>query len=87
MDNASANTLAISYVKKKLANWSGKSIVLNGLYMHVRCSAHIINLIVQDRLSQVNQSIASIRNVAKYVRSSPARLQKFKACVDRRNLM
>ncbi|KAK9222107.1 hypothetical protein WN944_010539 [Citrus x changshan-huyou] len=49
VDNASANTLAISYVKKKLVNWSGNSMVLN----------------------------------VKYVRSSPARLQKFKTCVDR----
>lgn len=57
-------------------------MVLNGLYMHVRCSGHIINLIVQDGLSQVNQSIASIRNAVKYVRSSPARLQKFKTCVQ-----
>ncbi|KAH9743961.1 BED-type domain-containing protein [Citrus sinensis] len=82
VDNVSANTLAISYVKKKLANWSGNSMVLNSLYMHVRCSAHIINLIVQDGLSQVNQSITSIRNAVKYVRSSMARLQKFKTCVD-----
>ncbi|KAH9792650.1 BED-type domain-containing protein [Citrus sinensis] len=86
VDNASANTLAIAYVKKKLANWSGNSMVLNGLYMHVRCSAHIINLIVQDGLSQVSHSIASIRNAVKYVRSSPARLQKFKTCVDREKI-
>ena len=74
VDNASANTLAIANVKKKLANWSGNSMVLNGLYMHVRCSAPIINLIVQDGLSQVSQSIASIQNEVKYVRSSLARL-------------
>ncbi|KAH9707600.1 BED-type domain-containing protein [Citrus sinensis] len=85
VDNASANTLAIAYVKK-LANWSGNSMVLNGLYMHVRCSAHIINLIVQDGLSQVSQSIASIRNAVKYARSSPVRLQKFKTCVDREKI-
>ncbi|KAH9659184.1 BED-type domain-containing protein [Citrus sinensis] len=52
VDNASANKVAITYVKKKLANWSVNSMVLNGLYMHVRCSAHIINLIVQDGLAE-----------------------------------
>ena len=41
---------------------------------------------MQDGLSQVNQSIASIRNAVKYVRSSPARLQKFKTCVDREKI-
>ena len=86
VDNASANTLAISYMKKKLANWSGNSMVLNDLYTHVRFSAHIINLIVKDGLSQVNQSIASIWNAVKYVRSSLARLQKFKTCVDRKKI-
>lgn len=86
MDNASANKIAIIYVKKKLANWSVNSMVLNGLYMHVRCSAHIINLIVQDELAEVNHSIASIRNAVKSVRSSSARLQKFKTCVDREKI-
>ncbi|KAH9672415.1 BED-type domain-containing protein [Citrus sinensis] len=86
VDNASANKVAITYVKKKLANWSVNSMVLNGLYMHVRCSAHIINLIVQDGLAEVNHSIASIHNAVKYVRSSPARLQKFKTCVDREKI-
>ncbi|KAK9222047.1 hypothetical protein WN944_010478 [Citrus x changshan-huyou] len=33
VDNASANTLAISYVKKKLANWCGISMVLNVKYV------------------------------------------------------
>ncbi|KAH9767512.1 BED-type domain-containing protein [Citrus sinensis] len=86
VDNASANKVAIIYVKKKLANWSVNSMVLNGLYMHVRCSAYIINLIVQDGLAEVNHSIASIRNAVKSVRSSPARLQKFKTCVDREKI-
>ncbi|KAH9671555.1 BED-type domain-containing protein [Citrus sinensis] len=65
VDNASANKVAITYVKKKLANWSVNSMILNGLYMHVRCSAHIINLIVQDGLAEVNHLVASIRNAVK----------------------
>ena len=54
--------------------------------MHVRCSTHIINLIVQDGLVEVNHSIDSIRNAVKDVRSSPARLQEFKTCVDREKI-
>ncbi|XP_024039212.1 zinc finger BED domain-containing protein RICESLEEPER 2-like [Citrus clementina] len=61
-------------------------MVLNGLYMHVRCWARIINLIVQDGLAEVNHSIASIRNAVKSIRSSPARLQKFKTCIDREKI-
>ena len=85
MDNASANEKAIDYLKK-LGNWSRESLVLNGLYLHVRCSAHIINLIVKDGLDVVKTSIDSIRNAVRYVRSSPSRLQKFKACIDTKKI-
>ncbi|KAI4328709.1 hypothetical protein L6164_021043 [Bauhinia variegata] len=49
-----------------------------GEYMHMRCAAHILNLIVNDGLKDLNPSIVSIRNAIWYVRSSPQRLQKFK---------
>ncbi|ESR49865.1 hypothetical protein CICLE_v10033650mg [Citrus x clementina] len=82
IDNVSANEKTVNYLKKKLGNWSWDSLVLNGLYLHVRCSAHKINLIVNDSLDVVKISIDNIRNTVKYVRSSLLRLQKFKACVN-----
>ncbi|CAH1442713.1 unnamed protein product [Lactuca virosa] len=36
----------------------------------------------EDGLDDVNLSIKKIRTIVKYVRSSPARLQKFKACIE-----
>ncbi|WOL00100.1 zinc finger BED domain-containing protein RICESLEEPER 2-like [Canna indica] len=54
----------------------------SGKYMHVRCIAHIFNLVVREGLNDVKTSVTKIRNVVKYVRSSPARLKKFKECVD-----
>ena len=42
----------------------------------------ITNLIVTDGLNEQNNSIDLIRKAVKYVRSSPSRLQKFKACID-----
>ncbi|KAI4345045.1 hypothetical protein L6164_012213 [Bauhinia variegata] len=76
VDNASSNDVAISYLKRKLKNWNG--LVCEGEYMHMRCVAHILNLIVNDGLKDLNPSIVPIRNVIRYVRSSPQRLQKFK---------
>lgn len=45
-------------------------MILNGLYLYVRFSAHIINFIVKDGLDVVKTSIDSACNVIKYVRSS-----------------
>ena len=80
VDNASSNDVAVAYLKKK-CNQVGTSIV-QGKYLHMRCIAHIINLIVNEGLKEHNDSIARIRGVVKYVRQSPSRLQKFKECVE-----
>lgn len=79
VDNASANDVAIAYVKKKLSKKSG-ALILGGEFLHMRCCAHIINLIVRDGLSEIKESISRIRDVVKYVRSSPQRERKFKTC-------
>ncbi|KAI5344302.1 hypothetical protein L3X38_012179 [Prunus dulcis] len=80
-DNASSNTKAIDYLKSKMGHWKNGSLVLEGKYMHVRCCAHIVNLIVRDGLKKLEKSILAIRNAVRYVRSSPQRLEEFKTCV------
>ncbi|XP_078154148.1 zinc finger BED domain-containing protein RICESLEEPER 2-like [Carex rostrata] len=79
VDNASSNDLAIDYLKKKITNWG--TGILNGKHLHMRCIAHIINLVVQDGLKEMSTSVARIRGAVKYVKQSPKRLHKFKECV------
>ena len=43
----------------------------------MRCVAHILNLIVQDRLSLISDGIERIRDSAIYQTGSPKRRQKF----------
>ncbi|GAB2270329.1 hypothetical protein Dimus_038840 [Dionaea muscipula] len=81
VDNASANKVAIDKVLKKMKSWPNSQLLLGGKYMHVRCLAHIINLIVKDGLKKLDKSIQSIRNAVKFVRSSPRRFDDFKKCV------
>ncbi|OAY60648.2 hypothetical protein MANES_01G057350v8 [Manihot esculenta] len=64
IDNASSNDVAISYLKKKLANW-GVSVA-NSTYLHMR---------------YVNDSMMKVQDAVRYIRSSPARLKRFKECV------
>ncbi|KAK2649936.1 hypothetical protein Ddye_017425 [Dipteronia dyeriana] len=81
VDNATANTTAIGYVIRKLNSWQDDGAVLGGKYLHVRCCAHILNLIVSDGLKDLHDSIVAIRNAVKYVKSSPSRLDRFKKAV------
>ncbi|XP_021621453.1 BTB/POZ domain-containing protein At5g41330-like [Manihot esculenta] len=77
VDNASSNDVAIFYLKKKINGW-GFSI-LNCKYLHMRCIAHIINLVVVDKMKDNLAPIKNVRDIVRYIRQSPARLQKFKA--------
>lgn len=80
VDNASSNDVAIQYLKRRLNHWG--TTVLDGKYLHMRCVAYILNLVVKDGLKDLDPSIVKIRLAVRFVRSSPARLEKFKACVE-----
>ncbi|KAL5843686.1 hypothetical protein ACOSQ4_009644 [Xanthoceras sorbifolium] len=81
VDNATANSTAMGYVRRKLNSWQVDGAILGGKYLHVRCCAHILNLIVSDGLKDLHESVVAIHNVVKYVKSSPSRLNRFKRCV------
>lgn len=83
VDNATSNDKAINHLKRK-CKW--KDVILNNDYMHVRCCAHIVNLIVKEGLEEQNEVIIRIINVVKYARSSPARLKAFKKCVEKEKI-
>ncbi|WVZ21480.1 hypothetical protein V8G54_008802 [Vigna mungo] len=52
----------------------------------MRCCAHILSLIVKDGLKEIKDSISKIWGAVKYVKSSPARLARFKACVEQEGI-
>ncbi|KAG2711418.1 hypothetical protein I3760_04G076400 [Carya illinoinensis] len=81
VDNASSNDTAISYLKQFLTG-----NLFGGKYMHMRCCAHILNLIVSEGLKECNDAITMVRNAVRYVRSSPVRLEKFKRCAEKEKI-
>ena len=80
VDNASANDGGVVFWRKQLDKKSTN--ITKGKFMHMRCAAHILNLIVQDGLKEVDISIKRVRAAVRYIRNGGSRLVKFKEIVD-----
>ncbi|KAL0537694.1 hypothetical protein IC582_026679 [Cucumis melo] len=78
VDNASLNDTAAAYLLKRF----NKGLLFGGEFLHVRCCAHILNLIVTNAFKEHNDCIDRIRYVVRFIRSSPARFLKFKKCIE-----
>ncbi|KAJ0554231.1 putative HAT dimerization domain, ribonuclease H-like superfamily, hAT-like transposase, RNase-H [Helianthus annuus] len=75
LDNATNNDRAAMFLKN---NFQGKGkLHFEGLFFHVRCCAHILNLMVQDGLGTIEACLLKIREGVKYLRKSPSRLLRF----------
>ncbi|CAK8564545.1 unnamed protein product [Lathyrus sativus] len=84
VDNASSNDVGVERLKRRLL--SKNSLVMSGNHFHMRCCAHILNLIVKEGLKDIDNSVYRVRHAVWYARSSPARLAKFKACIDEESM-
>jgi hypothetical protein len=82
VDNASANDAGIAYLRRQLI----KTNLASGKYLHMRCAAHIVNLIVHDGLKEVDQSVKRVRAAVKYIRNGGLRMVKFKEIVEEEKL-
>jgi hypothetical protein len=81
LDNASNNDVATTNLSAKLL--ARKNGLFDPIYFHVRCAAHIVNLVVNDGLEPVEPLISDLRNSVKYFKRSPSRLYKFfEVCND-----
>jgi hypothetical protein len=86
VDNASSNDVAIARVASILSTRSSTPPDMNGQYFHIRCAAHIINLVVKDGLKNLSAAINKIRDCVRYSKSSPSRKQLFKEAIDHTNM-
>ena len=76
VDNAKYyNDVMVSNLKKHLILRNG--LISSGAFFHVRCCAHILNLIVQDGLQLIGDILEKIRNLVKLMTRSSQRSKDF----------
>ena len=73
LDNASSNDSMQNILKERLNLQNG--LLCDGDFFHVRCCAHILNLIVQEGLKVAKEALYKIRESVKYVKASEGRLK------------
>ncbi|XP_035837258.1 zinc finger BED domain-containing protein RICESLEEPER 2-like [Helianthus annuus] len=75
LDNASNNDRAATIL---MHNFQVKNkLHFQGLFFHIRCCAHILNLVVQDGLGTIESCTSKVREGVKYLKKSTGRLKKF----------
>ncbi|KAL3497720.1 hypothetical protein ACH5RR_040452 [Cinchona calisaya] len=75
VDNASNNDVAIKLLKDTFS--MSKNLMCAGKLFHVRCCAHILNLMAQDGLNQIVDITDNIRESVEFVNRSDGRLLLF----------
>ena len=75
IDNCSTIDAMMITLKTKLRK---DELVLRGKVFHMRCCAHILNLIVKEGVSVIEKSIEKIRDSVAYWSATPSRVEKFR---------
>ncbi|KAG6516028.1 hypothetical protein ZIOFF_026475 [Zingiber officinale] len=74
VDNCTTNDAMIELILDKLPP---SSLILEGKLFHMRCCAHILNLVVRDGLELISDSIKTIRYSVAFWTVTPKRDEKF----------
>ncbi|WKA04800.1 hypothetical protein VitviT2T_022805 [Vitis vinifera] len=75
VDNCSSNDGMINILVEKLS--LSDSLLLNGKIFHMRCAAHVLNLIVKEGLDVIEVEIEKILESVAYWSATPSRMEKF----------
>ncbi|POV98940.1 hypothetical protein PSHT_13763 [Puccinia striiformis] len=66
--NASSNDSTLNRVQSVLNLQPGRGLDMDGKYFHVRCSAHVINLVVKDGLNITSTAIDKLCETTRYIK-------------------
>lgn len=81
LDNASSCNKLQDLLRASLSR--EHPLPANGEYFHVRCGAHVLNLIVQDGLKLIDEAVVKLRKATNWVDASEGRILAFVDCAKR----
>ncbi|KAJ0508003.1 putative HAT dimerization domain, ribonuclease H-like superfamily, hAT-like transposase, RNase-H [Helianthus annuus] len=84
VDNAKYNDVLVDCLNSHFR--LNRVLLCDGDFTHVRCCAHVLNLIVQGGLKVIEGAIEKVRESVKYVRGSSDRKYKFAECIHQLSL-
>ncbi|XP_057422229.1 zinc finger BED domain-containing protein RICESLEEPER 2-like [Lotus japonicus] len=84
VDNDTYNDSCLANLKEKLSLSS--KVFLGGALFHVRSYLHVLNSLVQDGLSKIEDIIFNIRESMEYINYNDARLKTFCDVVEQKRL-
>jgi len=71
LDNASSNEVAVNDIISYLKENANSSLVCDGMFFHVRCACHILNLVARDGLKVISGTISKVKSLVLAVKGSP----------------
>jgi hypothetical protein len=83
LDNCSTNDNLIGAMQDKLPL---SFLMLGGKLLHMRCAAHIINLIVKDGMSIMDEGIQRVRDSVGFWCATPKRHERFERTAAQVNI-
>ena len=73
LDNCTTNNAMVKDLLQKLL--VENTLLASDSLFHIRCSAHNINFIVQERIESIKDVISKVQDTVKYIKSSTLRLK------------
>jgi hypothetical protein len=80
LDNASSNEVAVKDIISDLKDNGNGTLVCDGIFFHVRCACHILNLVARDGLKVISGTLKKIKSLVLAVKGSPLQWEELMKC-------
>lgn len=71
LDNASNNLVAVKDIIQDLRVNASSCLICDGIFFHIRCACHILNLVARDGLAVISKALEKIKDLVLTVKGSP----------------